>query len=217
MNRKKEYIVGLVVVCIFPLLIAVGTSADILNWATNDNDWIEFWGGYIGSVLGGVITLFVMFKSLADSKKTLQETLSNERYIQERNEVSMFSNLLIEKCAKFSIEVEEMIYKGHHCVVEQKETRKVDIERINECLKTIRIVRSILIQISMHMEVVGSRNAYCTNTRKKLYETVEELIELVKQYNHEFLGKRVDPDIEKKILELSNDLLAQAQDYLKEI
>ncbi len=107
MKCKKKYLIGftivLVIVIMTPLFVAVGTSADILNWAVNDNDWIGFWGGYSGTLIGGIITLFVLFKSLADSKKTLKKTLENERYIQERNDITIFSQLLIEKSAVLSI------------------------------------------------------------------------------------------------------------------
>lgn len=62
--------IGVVLIILFsPLAVAGGTSAPVLQWATNDNDWIGFWGDYIGAVLGGLITLYVLYRTLRSERK----------------------------------------------------------------------------------------------------------------------------------------------------
>lgn len=204
-------------IIILPILIAIGTSADILNWATNDNDWIEFWGGYVGTILGSVVTLFVMFRSLSDSRMALQKTLQNEKNIQKQNEILEFSSLLIEKSASYSVEIENMFYKVHRCIVQENKERGVDIERRDECLKSIRVVRGILIEISMHLEIVSDEKEYHSESGIKLLDTVEELIESVGEYNNDFWTSRLNKEKEEKIYNLSNELFMQTQEYLRKI
>ena len=73
-NTFKVIILCVVVAIIFcPFLVMCGTSADVLNWATSDNDWIGFWGSYIGAILGGLITLFVLWCTIKSNEDILKK------------------------------------------------------------------------------------------------------------------------------------------------
>ncbi len=109
-----------------------------------------------------------------------------------------------------------MTYKAHRYIV-QKEIKQGCMERLDDCLKTIRIVRSVLIEVSMHLEIVEGKELYCSKTKDNLVETVETLIELVKDYNNQVIRDILDREIETKIYESANDLFNQTQEYLKEI
>jgi len=206
---------AVLIVVLFPLLIAVGTSADIFMWVTNDNDWIGFWGDYVAMLVGGAITLYVLFKSLADSRNTMQETLANERKIQEYNEIRQFGDLLIEKSAAFSVKLEEMTYKAPYCIYGKGKPEYINY--ISDFSKEFRIVRSILIEISMHLEVIDGKKSYYTEKGKQLSETVENLMLILNKYHKKILEQERDEEIEKTICDLSNDLINQTQDFLKEI
>lgn len=86
----KLIIIIVVVLIIAPWIIATGTSADILNWATNDNDWIGFWGSYVGTFLGSIITLIVLFVTLKDNSLA-----------RKREEKLEYYNQIIDDYAKF--------------------------------------------------------------------------------------------------------------------
>ena len=84
-NRDVVKLV-LVAIVISPILIAVFVSLPILDGLSASNDWIGFWGGYIGAILGGIITLYVLLETIRDNKEQ-----------QRRNERISFYNRLLEK------------------------------------------------------------------------------------------------------------------------
>ena len=53
-----------------------------------NNDWAGFWGGYLGAIVGGVITLYVMFKSFQDSRENQERVLEIERLKEIKKEKS---------------------------------------------------------------------------------------------------------------------------------
>ena len=69
-----KVIVGVIAVLIIPPII-VGTvvSMDILNNWTNSNDWIGFWGGYLGSVMGAGVAAWGIIKTIRENRKLAVE------------------------------------------------------------------------------------------------------------------------------------------------
>lgn len=57
---------------VMPLIISIGVSLPILENVVVDNDWIGFWGSYMGSVLGGIITLYVLWNTIRSSEQARQ-------------------------------------------------------------------------------------------------------------------------------------------------
>ena len=62
----------------------MGAFARVLVTDTS-NEWIGFWGGYLGSIIGGLITLYVLFRTLKDNKKNQirQEKIDFCNYVSE--------------------------------------------------------------------------------------------------------------------------------------
>lgn len=69
-NRKIIFIGSLSILVVVPFMIYLLSAIPI--FPSGGNDWAGFWGGYAGAIIGGIITLFVLFKTLDDNKK-LQE------------------------------------------------------------------------------------------------------------------------------------------------
>lgn len=70
-NIKKYclLILCIAMVPIIPMAIGEGVSADIfLDW-TNDNDWIGFWGSYVGAMIGAAIPLIVLHMEKQEERK----------------------------------------------------------------------------------------------------------------------------------------------------
>lgn len=71
---KKAHVI-IIFIILFSLVlitpVCVGGLVSISVWPklSTSNDWIGFWGGYAGSIVGGVITLTVMWMSLKSNKK----------------------------------------------------------------------------------------------------------------------------------------------------
>lgn len=86
----KTLLIVSVIIILAPIFIGIGVSADILNDWTNSNDWIGFWGSYAGAVVGGIITLVVLWNTLEDNKRA-----------RNREEKINYYNNLIEIMAVF--------------------------------------------------------------------------------------------------------------------
>ena len=54
---------------IIPAITAIIVSVSLFPCLETSNDWIGFLGSYFGSILGGIITLLVMQKTLVSSKE----------------------------------------------------------------------------------------------------------------------------------------------------
>jgi hypothetical protein len=70
-NSKRTLIIAIILVFIFiPLLFAKIISISVFSWISADNDWIGFWGGY----LGGILTLGGVALTINHSWKVLSST-----------------------------------------------------------------------------------------------------------------------------------------------
>ena len=90
----KIAIIIVVVAMITPAIIGWGVSQDILNDWTNDNDWIGFWGSYIGTIMGSSVTLLVLWSTLEDNRQA-----------REREEKVHYYNNLIEVISTLFVDI----------------------------------------------------------------------------------------------------------------
>lgn len=61
-----------IVFIIIPIAMGLIISIDGPVWLETENEWIGFWGGYAGAILGGLITLFVMWRTIKSSEEILK-------------------------------------------------------------------------------------------------------------------------------------------------
>ena len=103
MKFSRKFIIVLVVLGIGFLIIApvvVGTvvSMNILESWTNSNDWIGFWGSYLGAIIGGIITLMVLWKTIASNEKEKREREKREfllSLIEEATYLDMYPKKIL--------------------------------------------------------------------------------------------------------------------------
>lgn len=110
MDKKKKYfwgaIIGIAIISI-PLILGwiIPRESFIENF-TDSNDWIGFWGSYTGSIIGGLITLFVMKRSTEAGNENLERNIEENKKIQEENEKNIFgmeiTNLIGDYCSDIS-------------------------------------------------------------------------------------------------------------------
>lgn len=84
MNKPAFKVLSIIILLVLPLLISGLVSYSAFDWLETQNDWIGFWGGYLGGLftLGGVI--ITIKSSTTDSNE--KQRLSVIPYISiERN------------------------------------------------------------------------------------------------------------------------------------
>lgn len=75
--KNRIWIVIIFIILFLPVGIGILVSFPLWPNLTTTNDWIGFWGGYAGSIVGGLITLVVMRSTLINSQK-LQDVARNQ-------------------------------------------------------------------------------------------------------------------------------------------
>ena len=69
--KKRLLIIIFVSIAILgaiPCIIAGVSSMNIWPWLTTDNDWLSFWGSYLGGISGGIVTIIVFLWTVEDGK-----------------------------------------------------------------------------------------------------------------------------------------------------
>lgn len=102
---KTSTVVGLIILVLLPLAVTVLTSvitSPISNFETS-NDWIGFFGSYIGTILGGIITLIVM-----------KGTINSNRDIENENRKNEFCNNLSDLISDYCVYASDCYYTYRH-------------------------------------------------------------------------------------------------------
>ena len=85
MNKKlwiTLIILALIIPVILNIIIASTNPLDSINIAGTEEDWVNFWGAYIGAIIGGLITLIPMKRET--DRNALNIMINNqENYIKE--------------------------------------------------------------------------------------------------------------------------------------
>lgn len=77
---KKYWFVGLAII-IMPMATTVATSLihSPISSFSESNDWIGFFGSYMGAIIGGLITLLVMYRSIENGDKNVNATMNQNK------------------------------------------------------------------------------------------------------------------------------------------
>jgi len=158
----KEILLTLIVAFVLiPLIIAWLLSFRLINTDTT-NEWIGFWGGYLGSILGGVITLYVMWK-----------TLQTEKNNREREERINYFNNIIHLWAELSEAINEVKTYIDRCIGETKsEEKSNNIEKV--CVGEAHTIRVL---VELRTTLITRKNVY------QLQELLEDLEQIEKLFD----------------------------------
>lgn len=85
-NKRFLFLIIAVTVVIIPFFLGCFISSPIFKNFVGGINWIGFWGSYLGSVVSGLITLFVLFKTLESNKEDLEKTFIENKKMQQRQE-----------------------------------------------------------------------------------------------------------------------------------
>ena len=87
-NNKKILFCGVVLILtlislvVIPTLVAFGITKPILFWKNvcNGNDWIGFWGGYIGAIISSAVAWGMWyFQRKEDMKKEKVQRIEDRK------------------------------------------------------------------------------------------------------------------------------------------
>ena len=133
-NNWKILAIVIAVSIITPIIIGFGVSQDILNDWTNDNDWIGFWGSYVGTLIGSGITLLVLWSTLEDNK-----------HAREREEKLSYYNNLIETIATYLADADNYLASLTRLLNKQDyESRNKYVQAKNHLTKSSTILSTQL-------------------------------------------------------------------------
>ena len=114
-------ILKLIMIVIVSISIISAIIILLINWKSIEGEWIGFWGSIIGSILGGVVTLVALRKTIKSETIArnedrrlqvipyLQYNIIQDNIIQEELKSKLWSYILLQPNSKI---VEEVIKPG---------------------------------------------------------------------------------------------------------
>lgn len=111
-DKGKKIILGLaaiLLIVVIPLIVTMMVSFDVLHYVNTDNSWIGFWGSYLGAVMGGCITLYVLQKTIKANNSNLDKTLAAEKEKVLRDEKEKFCDEVCKMALNCSVDFSEYI------------------------------------------------------------------------------------------------------------
>lgn len=110
MDKKKKYTWGMIIIAIIlilPLVLAwLIPKQSFIKDFTESNDWIGFWGSYIGAI----VTLVVLWFTREDTRKIQSETKEMQKEsirLEKLREQKIFAYDIAEDIAKYLAETNE--------------------------------------------------------------------------------------------------------------
>lgn len=115
-NTCKVIKISLMVISIIcmPLVIAAATSIwenPIINNLETSNDWIGFFGSYIGSLLGGIITLIVMYNTIKSGEQNLNKSIEENIKLHNDSKCNEFCNQIVDLIGQYCSDISMYFYK----------------------------------------------------------------------------------------------------------
>lgn len=131
-NKRFLLPVGMIILIIIPIII-YGLSAIPLLPGCN-NDWVGFWGGYLGAIIGGVITLYVLVVTIKDNKDA-----------RNRDEKSNYFKDVIELIAQVSTEADAsvlLLINTEKNIIDTQAWHKIlDIQKDIDVVKIMLLIK----------------------------------------------------------------------------
>lgn len=182
MKNTMRIVVSVIVIAIgiiiaAPIIIGLGVSADILNNFTNNNDWIGFWGSYVGTIIGGIITLAVLYF-----------TLKNENYNKKREEKIQYFDKLIDEWASVDASLANLCFYVNKYLNKQDENVFERIILYNN--EIVKLGTSFILKIEIRVDQYDMF---------KLKEEYEKLIDFANSMMEYFSKEIINGDDIKKI------------------
>lgn len=155
--KEKIKLALIILICIIaPIIIGWGVSQDILNEWTNDNDWIGFWGSYVGAILGGLVSLYVM-----------RYTINKTERIAELERKKEFCDNLLKELIDYHIGIK-------HFAQKLARSEEFDMDKAIEVSKN-----SEILTIKVNAKKNDKNYIYCESLKNDLEELTKSFNQLL--------------------------------------
>lgn len=212
----------IIAIIIMPIVVAILTSciqSPIKNFVTS-NDWIGFFGSYVGAILGGLITLFVMDKTIEAGNDNLKNSIKENKKLNKETETIRFcndiANLIGEYCSDISVYYYECIRAEHYDyekrnlynrfrqseITEEQYNHDLDILELNRPRGDRRKSTAIYFKIEILLK------------EEELAKTLMETLKKVHN-TYDYVRNRLNSDENKFGNEIEN-LLEETRKFIKE-
>ena len=194
--RRFIFIIAIVSIAA-PIIIGWGVSQDILNNWTNDNDWIGFWGSYIGTMIGSFVTLFVLWSTLEDNRRS-----------REREEKVNYYNNLIEVISALFVDI------GNYLALVTKSLNGHDYTIYNLCIQAGNQVAKSSMIADAHLHIKG--DVENIDSIIKFLKPIEDEIDEIGHQFDEILKRGYNNQQQIDVLnDKMNVIIKKINDYTK--
>lgn len=120
----------LVLVLVVPLIVSILVSIDVLHYVDVDNVWSGFWGSYLGGIISGLATLYVMTKTIHNSDEAFNKKLLAENEKEERNRaINELYSLAMDYKQLIALINKDTLIKSEYFYEWYAELKQPDIEK----------------------------------------------------------------------------------------
>lgn len=154
-----------------PILVILMTTLSIINVNT-DNQWIGFWGNYLGAIIGGIL-------GISGAIFVLTETLHANQSERTRIEILSFCDYLVKTSNAYAQQCNACLYqfidyKNVH--TSSNYTGREKINAYKDFLKIHHDAKIILLELMQHLEIRSSVPVYQTKSFNLTRQTTAELL-----------------------------------------
>lgn len=204
-NRKRTKVffvlITAIIIITIPIVVGIGVSLPIFQNIENSNDWIGFWGGYLGAILGGLVTLYVLWS-----------TVNNNEKARRRDEKIHFFEKIIELFSRFSAKC------GNLCALAMRLMADPNNDSYKSFLLQHNDVAGIYTELGVLL--ISRKKIYdCEEFTLKLTSLAEKINEFYNEYENEIIkggfslvkSEKLEKDMDQILEKLTmlNDILTE--------
>ena len=196
----KEILLGLIFVLFFiPLSIAFLLRFDFIITDTSSG-WIGFWGSYLGGIVGGLITLYVLFRTLKENR----ELQRKEHKIAFCNEICKLSG---EICGAINRECIYILKFADKKNGDDKEDLFNALLAKNRASELLHICSAQLISRIKDAEHIGA---------EKLMDRIEQLGQMENELDIKFVYTADEEEVLKRTCDRIKPILGEMREWIVE-
>ncbi len=196
----KEILLGLIFVLFFiPLSIAFLLRFDFIITDTSSG-WIGFWGSYLGGIVGGLITLYVLFRTLKENR----ELQRKEHKIAFCNEICKLSG---EICGAINRECIYILKFADKKNGDDKEDLFNALLAKNRASELLHICSAQLISRIKDAEYIGA---------EKLMDRIEQLGQMENELDIKFVYTADEEEVLKRTCDRIKPILGEMREWIVE-
>ena len=174
-----------------PLGIAFILSFRFIETDTT-NEWIGFWGGYLGAIIGGIITLAVMQKTL----KSEHDNRNREEKIVYFNQITNLISKLVQATHELDLYMARRRYEKENDITENIFKENAILTSIITELQIMLETRSGVYEVKDILTMLKNFENKTTEILNCFYEVAED----------EFKNEKMNKKFEEKQDDLQKEL-----------